>query len=114
MFCPVSSWISFDKRSDVSGPVAIIVIPSSHKSFKCILFPISSFITSISGFLFISSVTFSENISLSTANACPAGTLVSSAIFINNESNFLNSSFNRPHAFVSKFYLNELLHTISA
>ena len=36
------------------------------------------------------------------------------AIFINKESNFLNSSFNKPHAFVNKLDLNELLHTISA
>ena len=33
---------------------------------------------------------------------------------VNKESNLLNSSFNKPQAFVSKFDLNELLHTISA
>ena len=57
---------------------------------------------------------FSENFSLSTARACPAGTCVSSAVFINNESKYLSSSFNSPHAFVCKLDLKELLHTISA
>jgi len=38
---------------------------------------------------FNSSVTFCENNSLSTANACPAGICVSSAILISNESSFL-------------------------
>ena len=71
-------------------------------------------ITSIKGFFSISSVTLLENSSLSTAKAWPAGTLVSSAILINNESNFLSSSFKSPQAFVSKLDLNELLHTISA
>ena len=57
---------------------------------------------------------FFENCSLSTASAWPAGTFVSSAIFISSESNFLSSSFSSPHAFVIKFDFKELLHTISA
>ena len=59
-------------------------------------------------------VTFSENFSLSTARACPAGTDVSSAIFISKLPNILSSSFKSPHAFVCKFDLNELLQTTSA
>ena len=70
---------------------------------------ISTF-SKLSNFLVISS----ENLSLSTANACPAGTATLSAVFIKSESNMRNSSFNNPHAFVCKFDLNELLHTISA
>ena len=62
----------------------------------------------------ISAVTFCANFSLSTAKACPAGTDVSSAIFINSESKMRNSSFNTPQAFVCRLDLNELLHTISA
>ena len=54
------------------------------------------------------------NISLSTANAWPAGTAVLSAILISNESIALNSSFSNPQAFVCRFDLKELLHTISA
>ena len=96
---------------DVSGPVAIITIPSFIKFSK----DVTSFLI-ISIFSMFSKifVTFSENFSLSTANACPAGTAVSSATFISKLSNILNSSFNKPHAFVCKFDLNELLHTISA
>lgn len=103
--------ISLAKSSEVSGPVAIIVIASSSSFSKLTT---SSFMTSILGFLLISSVTFLANISLSTARACPAGTDVMSAIFISNESILLNSSFKRPHALVCKFDLKELLHTISA
>ena len=76
--------------------------------------PTSLRIISTFGILFSFSVTFFEKASLSTANACPAGTAVSSAVFIKSESNILNSSFNKPQAFVCKFDLNELLHTISA
>ena len=100
-----------DSASDVNGPVAIITIPSFAR-FS--IFVTSLFITSINGFLLISLVTIFENFSLSTAKACPAGTDVLSAHFIRSESNILNSSFKSPHAFVSKFDLNELLHTISA
>ena len=92
---PVICNISSDNLSDVNGPVAIITIPSSAKSF-------------------IFSVTLLEKSALSTAKAWPAGTAVSSAIFISNESNILSSSFNNPQAFVCKFDLKELLHTISA
>ena len=60
------------------------------------------------------SVTFCEKISLSTARAWPAATLVSSATFIKSESNLLSSSFNNPHAFVKRLDLKELLQTISA
>ena len=85
-----------DNESDVRGPVAIIVIVSFIKSSKNILLSLilstfiessyllttSLFITSILGWLFIISVTFLANSSLSTAKACPAGTAVSSAILI--------------------------------
>ena len=37
-----------------------------------------------------------------------------SAILISNESIALNSSFSNPQAFVCRFDLKELLHTISA
>ena len=66
------------------------------------------------GFSFSFCVTNSENLSLSTAKACPAGTQVLSAHFISKESSKRSSSFNSPHAFVCRFDLNELLHTISA
>ena len=114
MSCPVISCISFASGSDVSGPVAIIVIASFDRSFIDMSFPISAVIVSINGLFFICSVTFFENCSLSTASAWPAGTFVSSAIFISSESNFLSSSFSSPHAFVIKFDFKELLHTISA
>ena len=95
--------------SEVSGPVAIITIP-----FLPSILSTSFLIISILELLLISSVILLENFSLSTAKACPAGTFVSSATLINNESSFLNSSFNSPQAFVILFDLNELLHTISA
>ena len=77
-------------------------------------FPTSFLMISTFSKLSIFLVTSFANFSLSTANACPAGTAVSSAVFIKSESNSLNSSFRSPHAFVCKFDLNELLHTISA
>ena len=111
MSSPVILPIFFANPSEVRGPVAIITIPSFAKDS---ISTISLRIISINSFFSNSQVTFLEKLSLSTAKACPAGTLVSSAILINNESNLLNSSFNKPHAFVSKFDLKELLHTISA
>ena len=121
--------ISFDSLSEVNGPVAIITIPSSAISCSSLLislsiktssilftvcFPTSFLIISIFFIFSNSSVTLLEKTSLSTASACPAGTAVSSAIFIKSESSILNSSFNRPQALVCKFDLNELLHTTSA
>ena len=55
----------------------------------------------------------SENLSLSTANAPPAGTCVASAHLIMIESNILISSFKSPTALVTLFALNELEHTNS-
>ena len=80
-------------------------MPSFAKSLIDIFSPTSWLTISINLFACILSVIFSANLSLSTANAWPAGTLVSSAVFINKESNLLNSSFNNPQAFVTKFDL---------
>ena len=139
---PVSSFISLESLSEVRGPVAIITIPflaSSAKLSSAVSFVLSDdFILFSSLFCFdfsmssstvlptscltistfsklaIFSVIFSANFSLSTAKACPAGTATSSAVFIKSESNIRSSSFNKPQAFVCKFDLKELLHTISA
>jgi len=85
---------------------AMIVIPSG-------ISVTSSFITVILGLLFISSFTRLEKISLSTAKAPPAGTLLLSAHFIRRESNILISSLSIPAAlsFLAAFRLFE--HTSS-
>ena len=95
--------------SDVKGPVATItgVSPLGISDN-------SSSITLIFGWFLIVIVVISENLSLSTANAPPAGTCVASAHFMIKESSILISSFNKPTAFVILLALNEFEHTNSA
>ena len=54
------------------------------------------------------------NDSLSTANALPAGTALTSAHSISNDPNFRISSFRTPDALSNKFEPNELEQTSSA
>ena len=55
-----------------------------------------------------------EKASLSTAKACPAGTLCLYATLSNSLPNSVNSLLNTPDAVFSSSLLNELLQTISA
>ena len=93
--------------SEVKGPLAIITILSFGISIN------SSSIISIFSVFFKILVTSSEKPSLSTASACPAGTLFLSATSINNEPKILNSSFISPEAFSKLSLPKELLQTNS-
>ena len=62
----------------------------------------------------MAAVTASENFSRSTANACPAGTAVSRAIWISNEPARRISSFSSQGAVFSVSDFSELEHTSSA
>ena len=93
----------------VRGPVAITLIPSISSTLQT-----SLFIISILLFDFIFSVIYFENISLSTASACPAGIFALYAALINRLSKISISFFNKPQALVKDSDFKELLHTSSA
>ena len=90
---PVKSLSFFANLSEVSGPVAIIVIELfvgiSNFSSRCI---------SISGWFDNFLVSDLLNFDLSTANAPPAGTEKLSAVLIINDLNILNSAWSKPAA----------------
>ena len=96
------------KLSDVRGPVATTVISSFGISFT------SSQTTSMKSFSFMRFVTISENLSLSTAKAPPAGTRHALAHFKSKESKSLISSFRSPAALSILSALKEFEHTSSA
>ena len=104
---PNRSIIFSARASEVSGPVAIIVIASSGISV------ISSSKTVMFLSALIPSVTSLEKISLSTARAPPAGTWHLPAHFIRKESSLRISSFKSPAALSVRIAFNEFEHTSS-
>ncbi|OPZ63222.1 MAG: hypothetical protein BWY85_01820 [Firmicutes bacterium ADurb.Bin506] len=94
--------------SDVRGPVATTTTPSVGSSIA------SCLITFTLGCDSSQAVTCAENSRLSTANACPAATLVLSAHSSTMEPRARISCFSRPGAVASLSEPSELLHTNSA
>ena len=104
---PVIFPIASDKASEVSGPVAMTVIPSG-------ISVTSPSATVIFGSFLTVSVIYEENFSRSTASAPPASTLLLSAAVIMSEPRRRNSSFNNPIAFVTAAARREFEQTSSA
>src|SRR5947209_17467577 len=100
--------MSADSASEVSGPVATIVSPSSS------LMRVTSLRRSwIRGSLWIASRIFAEKTSRSTAKACPAGTAASSAQRNSAEPARLISCLSSHGAVLGDSDLREFEHTSS-
>ena len=105
---PMRRSMAAESASDVSGPDATMVTPSSGSSQTSVS------TTVMFGCLLILSVIYAEKPVLSTASALPAGTAVASAASIIREPRRRISSFKSPTAFDSSPERSELEQTSSA